>query len=152
MKIVSLNEKQTVLFAKKVIKEICRRRTSTGATVVGLYGNLGAGKTALTKAVAKELGIKETVLSPTFVLERIYKLPKKPGHHFTHLIHIDAYRFEDAKELLHLGWEEIIADPHNLIFIEWPEQVAGIMPKGHIQIQFKHKGENTREIEVKGLL
>ena len=151
MKTISQNEKQTALFAKNVAKEICRRLASIEATVVGLYGNLGAGKTAFTKAVAKELGIRETVSSPTFVLERIYKLPKKPGHHFTHLIHIDAYRFDDEKELLHLGWTEIISDPKNLIFIEWPEQVAGIMPKGHIQIHFKHKGENTREIEMKGL-
>src|SRR3990167_7430162 len=136
MKFVYKNENQTALFAKKALKETLKRPQANKAIIVGLYGDLGAGKTAFTKAVAKELGIKETVSSPTFVLERIYKLPKKFAKNFTHLIHIDAYRFEDEKELLHLGWAEIIADPHNLIFIEWPEQVKGIMPKGHIQIHF----------------
>ena len=145
---ISSNEKQTGQFAVRALKEVLKSAPVGKATVIGLYGDLGAGKTAFTKAVAKELGIRETVSSPTFVLERIYKLPKKTGHTFTHLIHIDAYRFEDSKELLHLGWEEIISNPHNLIFIEWPEQVASIMPKKHIKIYFKHKGENTREIEI----
>ena len=106
---------------------------TTQAVVVGLYGNLGAGKTTFTQAVAKTLGILETVTSPTFVIEKIYELENRK---FTHLIHIDAYRLEKSEELLHLGWNEIISDPHNLILIEWPEKVADIMP-GHIKINLK---------------
>ena len=115
------------------------------AVVVGLYGNLGAGKTAFSKCVAKSLGVEDTVTSPTFVIEKIYELVNQK---FTHLIHIDAYRLEKSSELLHLGWEEIITDSKNLILIEWPENVADIMPK-HIRISLKPlKNQDSREIEI----
>jgi tRNA threonylcarbamoyladenosine biosynthesis protein TsaE len=118
------------------------------ATVVGLSGDLGAGKTTFTQCVAQELGITETVVSPTFVIEKIYELENQK---FTHLIHIDAYRLEHSDELVRLGWREVIADPQNLVLIEWPERVADIMPE-HISIQFTHVSEGVREIEVKGLM
>lgn len=114
------------------------------AVVVGLYGNLGAGKTTFTQCIAKTLGVEETVTSPTFVIEKIYELT---GQKFTHLIHIDAYRIEKSDELLHLGWQDIISDPHNLILIEWPERVADIMPE-HIRVNFSHISEGSREIEI----
>ena len=117
------------------------------ATVVGLYGNLGAGKTAFTQCVAKVFGVSETITSPTFVIEKIYELTEQK---FTHLIHIDAYRLEKSEELLHLGWKEIISDPNNLILIEWPERVADIMPE-HTRINFKTlDDEDSREIEIVG--
>ena len=117
---------------------------SDSAVVVGLYGNLGAGKTTFTQCLAKVFGVEETVTSPTFVLEKIYELT---GQKFTHLIHIDAYRIEKSSELLHLGWQDIISDPNNLILIEWPERVALIMPE-HIKINLSHISENSREIEI----
>jgi len=116
-----------------------------GSTVVGLYGNLGAGKTAFTKYIASILGIEETITSPTFVIEKIYELSNQK---FTHLIHIDAYRLKDSSELLHLGWKEIIADRNNLILIEWPEIVMDAMPE-HIQVRFKTlERDEEREIEI----
>ncbi len=115
------------------------------AFVVGLYGDLGSGKTTFTKSVASILGVEDTVTSPTFVIEKIYELTNSE---FKHLIHIDAYRLEKSEELLHLGWEKIISEKENLILIEWPEKVADIMPK-HKKIQFKALDtENTREIEI----
>jgi len=115
------------------------------AVVVGLYGNLGAGKTAFTKCVAEVLGIEEAVTSPTFVIEKIYELQNK---NFTHLIHIDAYRLKDGNELLKIGWEEIINDRNNLILIEWPEIVQDVMPD-HIKIYLEStKEEGSREIEI----
>ncbi|MSU45131.1 MAG: tRNA (adenosine(37)-N6)-threonylcarbamoyltransferase complex ATPase subunit type 1 TsaE [Candidatus Zambryskibacteria bacterium] len=115
------------------------------AVVVGLYGNLGAGKTAFTKCVASSLGVPDSITSPTFVIEKIYVLKNQK---FTHLIHIDAYRLEKAEELLHLGWKEIISDPKNLILIEWPENVADIMPE-HIKISLNPlENPNSREIEI----
>ncbi|MDQ5949234.1 MAG: tRNA threonylcarbamoyladenosine biosynthesis protein TsaE [Patescibacteria group bacterium] len=119
---------------------------SSGATVVGLYGDLGAGKTSFTQGVAQALGIQENVVSPTFVIEKIYELGAE-GQPFSHLIHIDAYRIETSSELLHLGWNEIISNPTNLILIEWPERVADIMPP-HIKIQFTHMQDEGREIEI----
>ncbi|MEQ1561378.1 MAG: tRNA (adenosine(37)-N6)-threonylcarbamoyltransferase complex ATPase subunit type 1 TsaE [Nitrospira sp.] len=115
------------------------------ATVVGLSGNLGAGKTTFTQALAKAFGVTETVNSPTFVIEKIYDLENQK---FEKLIHIDAYRLESSSELLHLGWKEIISDPKNIILIEWPEKVADIMPE-HIKINLKNlEDEGSREIEV----
>jgi tRNA threonylcarbamoyladenosine biosynthesis protein TsaE len=130
---------------------------NSGATIVGLYGELGSGKTSFTQGVARTLGISETVVSPTFVIEKIYELqsPKTEteltsppsNKNFSHLIHIDAYRLEKSSELLHLGWPEIIADSKNLILIEWPERVADIIPK-HIRINFRHIENEQREIEI----
>ena len=118
------------------------------AVVVGLYGNLGAGKTTFTQCLARALGIEETVTSPTFVIEKIYELN---GQKFTHLIHIDAYRLEKSDELLHLGWRDIISDKNNLILVEWPERVADIMPE-HVKIYLKvMENESSREIEVGSL-
>jgi tRNA threonylcarbamoyladenosine biosynthesis protein TsaE len=115
-----------------------------GATIVGFYGELGSGKTTFMKYLAKAFGIEDTIKSPTFVIEKIYELENK---NFRHLIHIDAYRIEKEEEMLNLGWQEIIADPKNLICIEWADRIAGIMPP-HIMIKFEHVSENERKISV----
>ena len=119
--------------------------TEDKAVVVGLYGNLGAGKTTFVQALAKAFGLEENITSPTFVIEKIYELKDKK---FIHFIHIDAYRLEKSEELLHLGWNDIVSDPKNLILIEWPEKVADIMPK-HIKVSLKTlENENSRQIDI----
>lgn len=126
-----------------VEKEFVKNKNN--AIIVGLYGDLGSGKTTFTQAVAKCLGVKETVTSPTFVIEKIYKLDHK---NFDHLIHIDAYRLLSGDELLRLGWEEIAKNSRNIIFIEWPEKVAEILPKDIKKIYFTFVDENTKEIRL----
>ncbi len=132
------------------------------ATIVGLYGDLGSGKTTFMKYLAKEFGVGETIQSPTFVIMKKYSLKDVSKNaqvqdeklwnflfsNFQTLIHIDAYRIEKDEEMLNLGWQEIISDPQNLIFIEWPEKIISIMPK-HIKIYFEHKNENERKIIIK---
>ena len=113
-----------------------------GALVVGLYGNLGAGKTAFTQAVAAELGVKETVTSPTFVIEKIYETTHP---RFARLIHIDAYRLESAAELQVLNFEELVSNKNNLILIEWPENVKEILPVDHVKIYCEFIDEKTRK-------
>lgn len=115
------------------------------ATIVGLYGNLGAGKTAFTQAVARELGIKDTVTSPTFVIEKLYETTHP---HFARLIHIDAYRLESGRELQVLNFESLVSNPHNLIIIEWPENVKEILPENHSKIFCEFVDETTRKFEV----
>ncbi len=105
---------------------------SDHATLITLSGELGAGKTAFTKAVAKALGVAEVVNSPTFVLEKIYELPQRSA--FRRLIHIDAYRLEGGKELVPLGFDEILHNPDNVILLEWPEKVADALPTPTIAI------------------
>ena len=108
------------------------------AIVVALIGELGAGKTTFVQKFAKALGITEPVLSPTFVIL------KKYGN----LVHIDAYRLESAKELEALEIYDLIADPNNVIFIEWADRVKEILPDNSITIHFDHVNETTRKISI----
>ena len=104
------------------------------ATVITLSGELGAGKTYFTKAFGKSLGIKEVINSPTYVIIKSYKLKSK---HYEKLVHIDAYRLKNGKDLLKLGFMEIIDNPKNLVVIEWPEIVEEIIPKNAIKLAIK---------------
>ncbi len=114
-----------------------------GATLVTLSGELGAGKTAFTKAVAKTLGIEESVTSPTFVLEKMYQLS---GQKFERLIHIDAYRLEKGSDLQPLGFDELMENPKNLIFLEWPERVAHGLPVVSATLTFEVQPDDSRKI------
>lgn len=118
-----------------------------GATLVTLSGELGAGKTTFTKGVAKALGVGEIVNSPTFVLEKIYQLPKQ-GHDvsFKRLVHIDAYRLEKGSDLAPLGLDEIIQDSKNLILLEWPEKVADALPSPTMKISIVARADGSRVI------
>ncbi len=112
------------------------------ATIVGLYGNLGSGKTTFTQALARHLGIKENITSPTFVIEKIYETDVVAK--FKRLIHIDAYRLEAGRELQVLNFEELVGNANNLIVIEWPENVKEILPEDHIKIYCEFIDEDSR--------
>ena len=106
---------------------------SDRASVMTLRGDLGAGKTALVKALARTLGINETVTSPTFVIMKSY--PIHAHAHFDTLIHIDAYRIEDEDELRVLGFGGILTTPRTLVALEWPERIPetlGAVPHGDL--------------------
>ncbi len=119
------------------------QKKENGATVVGLYGDLGAGKTTFMKYVAEAFGIENTIQSPTFVIQKIYKLKEKE---FENLVHIDAYRIEEEKEMEALKWKETKNNPQNIIFVEWPERIEGVIGT-HQKIYFSHgEKENERNI------
>lgn len=120
------------------------KKSPDHATVIALSGELGAGKTTLTQAIARGLGVEENLISPTFVIMKSYKL--KTGS-WKLLVHIDAYRLKDERELKVLGWDEIISNPENLILIEWPERVPNIIPKHAYNINLGHVDEKTRSID-----
>ncbi len=141
--IISKSLKETEEFAKEWLSSISK--STNEATILGLYGNLGGGKTAFTQALAKELGVKEFVTSPTFVIEKIYETNNKD---FKRLIHIDAYRLNGGKELQILGFEGIVENTNNLIVIEWPENVIDILPHNHIKIHCEFVNENSRKFDV----
>lgn len=134
-------------FAVQFVREITKQKRGTRATIVGLSGELGSGKTAFVKGVARAFGIKNTVTSPTFVLEKIYTLPPRTA--FSKLVHIDAYRLKHKRELNALNWNEITQDPQALVLIEWPECVKGALPRGAKTIRFRFIDENTREISTR---
>lgn len=150
MLIHSQSPEETRAAAEKLLKILEKQALSaSAAVVVGLYGDLGAGKTTFTQYCGELLGIEETIASPTFVIEKIYKIAAaNSAGNFSHLIHIDAYRIESEQEMKTLGWEKIVNDPKNLIVVEWPERIAGLMPANHIQVRFEHVDETTRKIEI----
>ena len=122
------------------------RPSERGATVIGLQGDLGSGKTAFVQSIAKIFGVAEYVTSPTFVIQKRYKINNSNHNEFKNLIHIDAYRLDSGEELLNLGWREILSNPKNIIFIEWSERVAEILPPNTMKLHFKFIDNKTREI------
>lgn len=103
------------------------------ATVLALTGDLGAGKTTFTQTLATQLGVTETVTSPTFVLVKQYTTTHPQFHT---LVHFDAYRIEDQSELAPLKLEETLSDPNTIMCIEWPEQCSSIIPADAIKLTF----------------
>jgi len=144
MEILSKSLEQTEKVAQEFVKKILAEKRDK-ALVVGLHGDLGSGKTTFVQLVAKNLGIKETITSPTFVILKNYTLNTKP---YTLLVHIDSYRLENGKELEKLGWREIINNPENLVLIEWPELVEDVLPKDIWTINFGFIDETTRRIDL----
>jgi tRNA threonylcarbamoyladenosine biosynthesis protein TsaE len=118
---------------------------SDTAVVVALTGDLGAGKTTLTQAVGRVLGIKNAIISPTFVIMKRYEIAHP---RFKTLVHIDAYRLTTSEELLRLGWADIVADPSTLVIVEWPERVKDCLrTQAVLPISLTHIDEKNREIE-----
>lgn len=119
----------------------------TQATLVTLSGELGAGKTTFTQFVAKALSVEDTVNSPTFVIEKIYKIPGPPqAGPFERLVHIDAYRLSGAQDLNVLGFTEIMSHPRTLVLLEWPEQVAGITEQASVRVTLELLPDGSRKI------
>ncbi len=139
------------IFSKDEIADIAAEvlsalRPGGHAAVLALSGDLGAGKTTLTQALAAALGVRESVVSPTFVIMKAYALPRAEcARGFDRLVHIDAYRLAGGAELEKLGWRELLADPHNLIIVEWPERVADVMPEDALRLSLSHVSETDRE-------
>ena len=143
MKLVSLSDLS--IFARDVLKRLPME--TTRATVVILVGELGAGKTTFMQALASVLGVVDTVQSPTYVLMKSYPISY---NQFTKLVHIDAYRLNNAEEFEALKPEQFFNDPHALVCIEWPERVGSALPEAHIVLKFssENAGEKERYISV----
>jgi tRNA threonylcarbamoyladenosine biosynthesis protein TsaE len=146
MQKISKSLKETEKIAKDFSQKILKKNRDM-ACVVCLSGDLGTGKTTFTQSFAKNLGIKRKVNSPTFVIMKRYPLFEN-SFSFKNFVHIDAYRLKDEKELLVLGWEEIISNKENLIFIEWPEKIIKAIPKKHHKIKISHTKEGYRKFTI----
>jgi len=136
-------------FAISVASKINRDKATAKAVILSLYGDLGSGKTTFTKSFISAFGVKQTVTSPTFVIEKIYKLPNNKinqNKNFKYIIHIDAYRLNNGEEMKDLGWEQIYNDPQNIILVEWPKKIFEILPKNAKKIKFKFIDEKKREV------
>lgn len=139
---------QTRKAGRVLAEEIIRSNLGKKSVVVGLIGGLGTGKTTFLQGFARALGIKKKILSPTFLIMR--KLPMAGSRAF---YHVDCYRIRKPKDILALGFKEILADPQSIIAVEWADKIMGILPKDAIMLKFFHLDINERKIErsFKGL-
>ena len=104
-------------------------------TAIALYGDLGSGKTLLTKGIAKGLGIEEPITSPTFTIVNQYLNGKFVFNH------MDIYRINEEEELYELGIEEYF-DRDSVCVVEWPEILGNIMPSDAVNIKFTKRMDN----------
>jgi tRNA threonylcarbamoyladenosine biosynthesis protein TsaE len=144
---LTTNAGETQQLAGKIIKDLAGRPTR-GALVLALEGELGAGKTAFTQGLGEALGIKEKILSPTFVIMKRFTIYDLRFKNFKNLYHLDAYRLSGAGDTKELGLEEILKDKNNLVVIEWAERIKDILPPDTVWLKFEHGGEDRRKIEV----
>lgn len=137
MKVTTTSNQETADYGQKLAS------TLTGGDILCLYGDLGAGKTTLVKGIARGLGIKDNITSPTFTLMNFYK-----GTNTT-LIHIDTYRLKNEQELVEIGALDYIGQPDTIAIIEWPEKIAGLLKnKKVINVIIDHQEETVRSITI----
>jgi len=136
MKRIAHNLAETQAIATKLAKQL------KGGEIIGLIGDLGAGKTTFTQGLAKALGVVTIVNSPTFVLMKVY-----PTQHKTikQLIHVDAYRLTQGSELENIGLTDYMGQADIVTVIEWADKIKTILPR---KTKYYHL-ENISEFERK---
>lgn len=145
---IKFNKTDIPKIAKKLLDKIVKIK-SKKAKVLAFSGTLGVGKTTLTQEMAKQIGIKNNIVSPTFVIMKFYEVDSSSKFYssFKRLIHIDAYRLDSSPDLINLGWEKILEDKDNLILIEWPENVKECLDDATYWVKLEHVDDQTRSIE-----
>ena len=131
---ISLSEQNTKKIARKILHFL------NDGDVVVLQGDLGAGKSAITRDILNLLNVNDKITSPTFTLVNEYK--STMGHFY----HFDMYRIEDEDEVNNIGFEEILEDDKSIKFIEWAEKVPSYLPKCYKKITIVKLGKNVRNI------
>src|SRR3989344_5449080 len=115
---VRIYVKQYLTYSEKETKDLAKKLAKNfKGGVIGLFGELGAGKTMFTQGFANGLGIKEKIISPTFVLIRQHKIPNSNNL----LFHVDLYRLEKLKDLKQLGLRDSWSNPKDMVLIEWAD-------------------------------
>ena len=132
---ITKTAEETIQLGKKIGKML------KPGTVIAMEGTLAAGKTTITKGIAKALGITETITSPTFTLISEYEgnMP---------LYHMDVYRLDSAEDFLNLGVEDMIYDGNGVAIIEWSEKIRSELPKSTITIRLETAENNGRKITI----
>ena len=113
-------------------------------TVVAFSGDLGAGKTAFTRGIARGLGIGDRVTSPTFAIVNEYEGGRLP------LFHFDMYRLTSSDELFDIGWEDYLARG-GVCAVEWSENVMDALPEDTVWVRIAREGDTGRSITIEGV-
>lgn len=138
MILLSNSEETTLEIGKKLAAVL-----SFGQTVA-LYGDLGAGKTVLSRGVARGLGVTEAVTSPTFTVVQEYRLHDKKM-----FFHLDMYRIDNEESALAFGIEDFLFAPDAITLVEWPERIKALLPeKDTIVITMEHADHDMRRIII----
>jgi tRNA threonylcarbamoyladenosine biosynthesis protein TsaE len=150
---VTKNAKETQKLGKLLALELKEGK------IIALEGELGSGKTTFTQGFLKGLGVKGSYTSPTFLVIKNYKkefpnpksqYPNKSKFQnpkIQNIYHVDTYRI-NSRDILNLGWEEIISNPENIVIIEWADRIKKIIPERAIWIKFEWIGEKERKIKL----
>lgn len=139
---ITKTEKQTIQAGRQIAKKL------RGGDIVLLRGELGAGKTTLIKGLAKGLGIKAIITSPTFSLMNVY-LVDSGKTKIKKFVHIDTYRLENEEELRQIGADDYLGERDTVCVIEWPEKVMGLLTdKKVICLAIKNINREERRIEI----
>ncbi|HSD11973.1 MAG TPA: tRNA (adenosine(37)-N6)-threonylcarbamoyltransferase complex ATPase subunit type 1 TsaE [Patescibacteria group bacterium] len=125
-----------------------------GGETIGLVGDLGAGKTTFVQLLAEELGVKEAVKSPTFILMQAFPTSAAAAKRgAARICHVDAYRLKDWKELAAIGFEEYAGDPRTVTLVEWADRVPELHRiAGYGEITFAFKKGDSRELILDGVV
>lgn len=119
--------------------------------IIGLVGELGAGKTAFVQRLGKVLGVKRPVRSPTFILMQVLPTSKAVAKRtgIVNLCHIDAYRLENEDELLAIGFGDYAERDDSVILIEWADRLTSVQwLEQYREIKFDFNGEGERILTV----
>jgi len=151
VKYLTTTPRQTKKLGEILAKEVLKTKLKKGALIIGLKGDLGGGKTTFLQGLAKGLGIKQKILSPTFIIIRKFQIQSaKWRTKFKNFYHIDCYRIQKLGEIIKLGFEEIISNPQNIVAIEWANHIHKILPKDILALRFEFLEKNVREIKFCG--
>lgn len=134
-----------ILKTEEETRELGRKvaQSLAAGDVIALAGDLGAGKTALTKAIAEGLGVKEMITSPTFTLVQEYYDGRLPLYHF------DVYRIGEPEEMYELGYEEYFFG-QGICVVEWADLILDLIPEGSLFIQMDYgQAEDERICRIR---
>ena len=164
---ISSSSGETKKFAESFARRIINRKSKIvnhrGALVLAFTGELGSGKTTFVQGFFRGLGVRKRIASPTFIIMRRVALPRYHDHNdnhgkkakstrhrhlslssFRNAYHIDAYRIQKPKELLKIGFKEVLENQENIVLIEWADRIKKILPKSSIKISFAHEREEDK--------
>jgi len=141
---LSHSEEETRAFGREIGKSL------SNGDIVALFGELGAGKTVLVKAICEGLGIVEGVKSPSFTIIREYILPKS-RQAANKVYHIDLYRVADPSAIFVREVYEYLRERNAIYMIEWADRIEHILPPDTIKIYMKIIDETVREITINHL-